>query len=114
MKHFLKLHGWMILPWSVLLAGCVGPQASRLVDDYASARADGVIDAAEIGVLDRDAAELDDALRAPPLPATGFPWIDLAAPMVAAAAAGFGSHKYTMTVRDRLAQAKAPDTTPTA
>jgi hypothetical protein len=102
----------LILP--LLLTGCVAPEASRFVNDYADARADGTIDAAEIGVLDRDAAELDDALRAPPIPPTGFPWIDVVAPLVAAAAAGFGSHKYTMTVRDRLAQAKAPATTQTA
>ncbi len=99
---------------SLLLTGCATTQAHRFVDDYADARADGTIDAAEIGVLDRDAAELDDALRAPPIPPTGFPWIDVVAPLVAAAAAGIGSHKYTMTVRDRLAQAKAPATTPTA
>jgi isocitrate lyase len=98
----------------LLCASCAAPQANRFVDDYADARADGVFDASEVARLDRDATELDDTLRAPPIPTTGFPWIDVVAPLVAAAAAGFGSHKYTMTVRDRLAQAKAPATTPIA
>ena len=98
-----------LLPLLLILGGCaVNPAAQRLVDDYADARADGAIDAGEIRQLDRDASDLDDALRAPPLPPTGFPWIDLLVPLVTAGMAGVGAHKYTMTVRDRLAASKAP------
>ena len=119
MKNHLKLYGWMYFLAVVLialaLASCAGnPAADRMVNDYADARQDGKIDPAEIARLDRDASELDDALRAPPISTGGIggPWVDLLEHAVTALAAGYGAHKYTMTVRDRLAAAKPP-TAPT-
>jgi hypothetical protein len=98
---FLYIYGIVVVLVLIFLTGCASPQAHRFIDDWQDARADGAIDEREIGMLDRDAEDLDAALRAPPLPPTGIPWLDLGIAAVTAGAAGFGSHKYTMKKRDK-------------
>jgi hypothetical protein len=87
----------------LLCSGCASTEGYRMVDDWMDARSDGEIDDTEMVLLDRDAQELDAALRAPPIPKTGIPWLDLIAPIVTAGVAGVGAHKYTMKKRDKTA-----------
>lgn len=98
---------------ALLCSGCASAEAHRFIDDWQDARADGEIDAADMRVLDNDAEALDEALRAPPIPHTGIPWLDLLAPIVTAGVAGIGAHKYTMKKRDK-SRAKALDEVKTA
>lgn len=84
-----------------LCTGCASAEGHRLIDDWREARADGEIDEMDMRVLDKDVEALDDALRAPPIPHTGIPWLDLIAPIVTAGVAGVGAHKYTMKKRDK-------------
>lgn len=85
----------------LLCTGCATAEGHRLVSDWQDARADGVIDEADIRVIDRDVEDLDAAMRAPPIPHTGIPWLDVAMGAAGLLVTAAGTHKYTMRARDK-------------
>jgi hypothetical protein len=116
MNNRRSLSGIAIL----LLVGCASAPpavqlaAERAAEDYADARADGVLDEAETRRLDRDFGWIQQALdESPPgfsPPATGIPWVDLLISLGTAAVAGVGAHKWTMSARDRARTARGERT----
>jgi hypothetical protein len=112
--RFLLVYGLaaILFTLAIICSGCASAEGHRMVDDWMDSRSDGEIDAGEMRMLDRDAEALDSALRAPPLPPTGIPWLDLGIAVATAGVAGVGSHRYTMKKRDKtrekaLAEVKA-------
>lgn len=85
----------------LLCCGCASAEGHRLIDDWRDARSDGEIDAADIRVIDKDVEALDAAMRAPPIPHTGIPWLDAAVAVGGLLVTAAGTHKYTMAKRDK-------------
>lgn len=85
---------WLLL---FLLTGCASTEAHRFIDDWQEARADGEIDEADMRILDNDAEALDEAMRAPPIPHTGVPWLDGGIALATVAASVMTTNK----LRDR-------------
>ena len=104
-----------LLPGCALLQPCpVDREASRMVDDWNAAAADGAIDEADFRMLDADAGHVTDALeqkKRAPFPPTGIPWVDLIGGLVGVSTAAAGiAHVTVNRSRNKAREARGEPT----